>query len=416
MRQSMVPRSSTSAKLHSLRVAPLLALLVFLVPGVRVSAQACDPPIANPIVCENALTGNPSSRVGHLGAGDPSIQGFATDISVNHGETVHFKIDTNATDYRIDIYRLGYYGGDGARKVATVQPSATAAADAAGLPDRRRDRPDRLRQLGRVGVVGGAGRRRLGDLHRAARARGRRRPARATSSSSSATTTGTRRSSFQTSDTTWQAYNQYGGNSLYVGGPGDQPGPRLQGQLQPSVHDARRRSAEDWLFNAEYPMVRWLEAQRLQRQLLHRRRHAIGAAPRSSTTRSSCPSVTTSTGPAASAPTSRPRAPRACTSRSSAATRSSGRRAGRPASTAATRRTARSSATRRRTPNAKIDPRPATWTGTWRDNRPVNPRRPSRERAVRTRSSRSTAAATPMTCPARATGSCASGATRASRP
>ena len=24
---------------------------------------------------------------------------------------------------------------------------------------------------------------------------------------------------FQTSDTTWQAYNQYGGNSLYVGAP-----------------------------------------------------------------------------------------------------------------------------------------------------------------------------------------------------
>ena len=36
-------------------------------------------------------------------------------------------------------------------------------------------------------------------------------------------------------------------------------GPRLQGELQPPVHDARRRRAEDWLFNAEYPMVRWLE-------------------------------------------------------------------------------------------------------------------------------------------------------------
>ena len=28
---------------------------------------------------------------------------------------------------------------------------------------------------------------------------------------------------FQTSDTTWQAYNRYGGNSLYVGGPGTNP-------------------------------------------------------------------------------------------------------------------------------------------------------------------------------------------------
>ena len=59
---------------------------------------------------------------------------------------------------------------------------------------------------------------------------------------------------FQTSDTTWQAYNQYGGYSLY----GGSHGPRPQGQLQPAVHDAQRR-AEDWLFNAEYPMVRWLE-------------------------------------------------------------------------------------------------------------------------------------------------------------
>ena len=61
---------------------------------------------------------------------------------------------------------------------------------------------------------------------------------------------------FQTSDTTWQAYNQYGGNSLYVGGP-DRP--RLQGELQPAVHDSRSEP-EDWVFNAEYPMVRFLES------------------------------------------------------------------------------------------------------------------------------------------------------------
>jgi hypothetical protein len=30
------------------------------------------------------------------GAGDPSIQGFATDISVNKGETVSFKVKTDS--------------------------------------------------------------------------------------------------------------------------------------------------------------------------------------------------------------------------------------------------------------------------------------------------------------------------------
>ena len=54
------------------------------------------------------------------GAGDSNIEGFATDISVNHGSPVSFKINTNSTDYRIDIYRLGYYGGLGARKVDTI--------------------------------------------------------------------------------------------------------------------------------------------------------------------------------------------------------------------------------------------------------------------------------------------------------
>ncbi|MFC7649844.1 N,N-dimethylformamidase beta subunit family domain-containing protein [Streptosporangium lutulentum] len=29
-----------------------------------------------------------------------------------------------ATDYRVDIYRIGYYGGMGARKITTINPSA----------------------------------------------------------------------------------------------------------------------------------------------------------------------------------------------------------------------------------------------------------------------------------------------------
>ena len=80
---------------------------------------------ANSIVAENCQAGNPASEWDISGAGDASIQGFATDISVNRGGTISFKVDTSATNYRFDIYRLGYYGGLGARKVATVQPSAS---------------------------------------------------------------------------------------------------------------------------------------------------------------------------------------------------------------------------------------------------------------------------------------------------
>ena len=60
------------------------------------------------------------------GAGDSTIQGFATSMSVNRARRSVFKIKTPATAYHIDILRLGYYGGDGARKVAAEhQPTAT---------------------------------------------------------------------------------------------------------------------------------------------------------------------------------------------------------------------------------------------------------------------------------------------------
>ncbi len=88
-------------------------------------AAPCDLPIENEIVCENSKPGDPASEWDVSGSGDSSIQGYATDISVDQGETVHFKVDTDADDYRLDVYRMGYYGGDGARQVATVEPSAS---------------------------------------------------------------------------------------------------------------------------------------------------------------------------------------------------------------------------------------------------------------------------------------------------
>lgn len=84
----------------------------------------------NPIITENALTGNPSSEWDISGSGSTAIQGFATDISVNRGTRVNFKITTSsAFTYTVKIYRLGYYQGNGARLIAdrgtvtgTVQP------------------------------------------------------------------------------------------------------------------------------------------------------------------------------------------------------------------------------------------------------------------------------------------------------
>ncbi len=206
----------------------MVVLLALLVPaGLATCTEAafagpCDPP-ANEIVCENSKPGNPESEWDVEGAGDPSIQGFATSMSVDRGEAVRFKIKTPSTAYRLDIYRMGYYGGDGARKVATVVPSASlpqtqppcAEEASTGLIDCgnwaesaswavpsdavsgiyfaklvREDQASEGSQIIFVVRDDGGG----SDLL------------------------------FQTSDTTWEAYNRYGGNSLYTGGPGKNPG------------------------------------------------------------------------------------------------------------------------------------------------------------------------------------------------
>src|SRR5438270_13395532 len=69
---------------------------------------SCAAP-ANVIERENCLPGAPATQWDVHGVGDASIQGFATDISVNAGDRVDFKINTNATNYRLDIYRMAYY-------------------------------------------------------------------------------------------------------------------------------------------------------------------------------------------------------------------------------------------------------------------------------------------------------------------
>src|SRR3954463_10302026 len=88
----------------------------------------------NSVVQENLLPGAPQSQWDVVGAGDPTLQGFATDISVNHGSTISFKIDDKQlAAYHLDIYRMGYYQGLGARLVTTI-PSSQVTKTAQPAP------------------------------------------------------------------------------------------------------------------------------------------------------------------------------------------------------------------------------------------------------------------------------------------
>ena len=243
------------ARVAAAAVVGLLAAL-----GVGVLAPAahasCTAP-ANAIEKENCLPGTPQSEWDISGAGSPEIQGFATRISVNRGQAVQFKIDTPATAYHLDIYRMGYYGGDGARKVATVQPSVPLPQS---QPACANDAPTGLIDCGNwaVSASWAVPADATSGIYFAKLVRDDGTPGASHIVFVVRDDAGRSNVLFQTSDSTWQAYNQYGGNSLYVGGPGTDPA-RAYKVSYNRPFTTRGTSPEDWVFNAEYPMVRWLE-------------------------------------------------------------------------------------------------------------------------------------------------------------
>ena len=68
---------------------------------------------------------------------------------------------------------------------------------------------------------------------------------------------------FKTSDATWQAYNIYGGNSLYVGAGLPNNHASKVSYNRPFLTRSGGgggAAREDWFMNAEYPMIRFLES------------------------------------------------------------------------------------------------------------------------------------------------------------
>ncbi len=51
---------------------------------------------------------------------DTSIRGYASATSINHGDTINFYVGTTLPSYNIEIYRMGWYGGTGSTLVQTI--------------------------------------------------------------------------------------------------------------------------------------------------------------------------------------------------------------------------------------------------------------------------------------------------------
>jgi len=228
--------------------------------------------MSNAIVAENTLTGNAATEWDLSGPGATNIQGFATDISVNRGQTVNFKISTDSNNYRIDIYRMGYYGGLGGRKVASSVPApGISTVSILSMPSVQPS-PSTDPTIGLV------------DAGNWSISASWAMPATAVSGVYIAhlvrqdATSGANHSPFivrddgvqhdivfQTSDTTWHAYNGWGGYSLYGGGATASSNGRaykVSYNRPIATRDGVGTYAgpQDFLFGVEIAAIHWLEA------------------------------------------------------------------------------------------------------------------------------------------------------------
>jgi hypothetical protein len=223
-------------------------------------ADACTAPVASAVACENTKPGEPPDQW-QVGAGDATIQGFATSMSVNKGQAISFKIKSATSNYHIEILRLGYYGGDGARLIAAnLIPTATPTQPAcitqagSGLVDCGNWTVSRTWTVPSTAVSGVYIARLVRD----------------DTAGASLIVFVVRDDAaqskvlLQTSDATWAAYNTYGGNSLYecaVSCPQGRPR-AYKGASKVSYNKPFTTAGVEGpvLFYSEYPMIRFMEA------------------------------------------------------------------------------------------------------------------------------------------------------------
>jgi hypothetical protein len=236
------------------------------------------------VAAENALTGTARATWDlaspNLG-GVSTLQGFADGFSFNRTDTVNFKIgQSDSAGWAAEVFRLGWYNGDGARSYGTLTPSggqvttsqsqptpgdadATTtllSADAGNWTTSLTWTPPAWAPTGvyvlRLNRTGGGASHVMFILRDDARHADL---------------------ALMPADSTWQAYNawgglaggQYAGNSLYYGTAVDQYNAdcaRFVSYNRPIVNrgaaDASRAyGAVEWsnFFTAEYPMLRFLE-------------------------------------------------------------------------------------------------------------------------------------------------------------
>jgi titin len=116
---------ATSYRVTGLTNGTTYTFTVAAINGVGTGADsaaspAVTPAVLNPIQVENSLPGDPNW--GNFAAPpDPTgLSGYGSKISVNLGSSIDFYVTTTAPSFNIDVYRMGWYGGAGARLMQSM--------------------------------------------------------------------------------------------------------------------------------------------------------------------------------------------------------------------------------------------------------------------------------------------------------
>jgi len=113
-------RRPASLRALALACAWALAAAPAASPGTRLQAT--------PTEIENARPGTALGLVPNT-AENGAIEGYASETSALPGDTLHLHVSTSPpAPYRVELYRLGWYGGDGARLVGCVPGCAGFSA------------------------------------------------------------------------------------------------------------------------------------------------------------------------------------------------------------------------------------------------------------------------------------------------
>ncbi|MFJ7066216.1 DUF4082 domain-containing protein [Streptomyces sp. NPDC101115] len=234
------------------------ALTAIFLPASGQASAVADPcgTGSNPIVCENSKPGTPMSDW-FAGSSWGDIAGFPTKMSLQPGENLPFKVQS-PSPYHVKIYRLGWYGGDGARLVSTPAQAAQTypATYASQRPSCLKDQPTGLMDCGNWATtaswtvpsdaVSGLY---VANFDQADGNGLMPYPFVVRNDSSHSEIV------VQTSDQTWQAYNDWGGTNLYDG-----QGPAPDGRAyKVSYNRPMDVGGENGIYGSEYEMISWLE-------------------------------------------------------------------------------------------------------------------------------------------------------------